>query len=133
MPWRRKWQHTSVFLPGESHEQRSLAGYSPWGCKSRTRLSDLTIITATAMCLFTHALKCFFDMEGLNYTIFICDVNNDSLHPKLFTELIVFAKHYFRCRWYHYEGNRHTHKKTFPFMEFRGKEETKQKNKIHSA
>ena len=31
MPWRRKWHPTSVFLPGESHGQRSLAGYSPWG------------------------------------------------------------------------------------------------------
>ena len=30
--WRRAWQ-PPVFLPGESHEQRSLAGYSPWGCK----------------------------------------------------------------------------------------------------
>ena len=29
-PWRRKWQPTPVFLPGESHGQRSLAGYSPW-------------------------------------------------------------------------------------------------------
>ena len=29
-PWRRKWQLTSVFLPGESHRQRSLAGYSSW-------------------------------------------------------------------------------------------------------
>ena len=28
-PWRRKWQPTPVFLPGESHGQRSLAGYSP--------------------------------------------------------------------------------------------------------
>ena len=27
--WRRKWQHTPVILPGEFHEQRSLAGYSP--------------------------------------------------------------------------------------------------------
>ena len=27
-PWSRKWQHTPVFLPGESHGQRSLAGYS---------------------------------------------------------------------------------------------------------
>ena len=26
--WRRKWQPTLVFLPGESHEQRSHAGYS---------------------------------------------------------------------------------------------------------
>ena len=32
--------HTAVFLPGESHGQRSLAGYSPWGRKSWTRLSN---------------------------------------------------------------------------------------------
>ena len=31
--WRRKWQPTPVFLPGEFQGQRSLAGYSPWGCK----------------------------------------------------------------------------------------------------
>ena len=31
--WRRKWQTTPVFLPRESHGQRSLAGCSPWGCK----------------------------------------------------------------------------------------------------
>ena len=33
IPWRRVWQPTPVFLPGESHGQRSLAGYSPWGRK----------------------------------------------------------------------------------------------------
>ena len=33
IPWRRKWQPTPVFLPGKSHGQRSLAGYSPWGHK----------------------------------------------------------------------------------------------------
>ena len=32
------WQTTPVFLPGESHGQKSLAGYSPWGCKE----SDVT-------------------------------------------------------------------------------------------
>ena len=31
--WRRKWQPTPVFLPGESHGRRSLVGYSPWGRK----------------------------------------------------------------------------------------------------
>ena len=31
--WRRAWQSTPIFLPGESHGQKSLAGYSPWGCK----------------------------------------------------------------------------------------------------
>ena len=37
-PWRRKWQPTPVFLPGKSHGQRSLVGYSPWGRKE----SDMT-------------------------------------------------------------------------------------------
>ena len=32
-PWRRKWLPTPVFLPEESHGQRSLVVYSPWGCK----------------------------------------------------------------------------------------------------
>ena len=38
IPWRREWQPSPVFLTGESHGQRSLAGYSPWGCKE----SDMT-------------------------------------------------------------------------------------------
>ena len=33
IPWRRKWQPTPVFLPGESHGWRSLVGYSPWSRK----------------------------------------------------------------------------------------------------
>ena len=33
IPWRKKWQSTPVLLPGKSHGQRSLVGYSPWGRK----------------------------------------------------------------------------------------------------
>ena len=33
MPWKKAWQPTPAFLPGESHGQRSLVGYSPWGRK----------------------------------------------------------------------------------------------------
>ena len=33
MHWRRKWQPTAVLLPGKSHGQRSLVGYSPRGLK----------------------------------------------------------------------------------------------------
>ena len=33
IPWSRKWQQISVFLPGRFHGQRSLVGYSAWGCK----------------------------------------------------------------------------------------------------
>ena len=32
-PWKRAWQPIPVFLPGDFHGQRSLTGYSPWGCK----------------------------------------------------------------------------------------------------
>ena len=39
IPWRRKWQPTPVFLPEESHGQRSLTAYSPRGHKSWTQLS----------------------------------------------------------------------------------------------
>ena len=31
--WKKKWQPTSGFLPEKPHGQRSLVGYSPWGCK----------------------------------------------------------------------------------------------------
>ena len=35
IPWRREWQATLVFLPGESHGQRSPVGCSPWGGRVR--------------------------------------------------------------------------------------------------
>ena len=41
-PLERKWQPTPVFLPGEFHEQRSLVGYSPWGCKELDLTEQLT-------------------------------------------------------------------------------------------
>ena len=41
IPWRRAWQPTSVFLSGESHGEKSLVGYSPWGRKE----SDMTEVT----------------------------------------------------------------------------------------
>ena len=55
-PWWRAWQPTPVFLPGKFHWQRSLASYSPWGCRVRhdwvnsTQLSLLTI--SVHFCLF---------------------------------------------------------------------------------
>ena len=33
--WRREWLSTPIFLPGEFHGQRSLVGYSQWGCRVR--------------------------------------------------------------------------------------------------
>ena len=51
-PWRREWQPTPVFLPGEFHGQRSLAGYSPWGCKELDTIEQLTL---------TYILKTLLD------------------------------------------------------------------------
>ena len=42
IPWRRVWQPTPVFLPGEFHGQRSLAGYSPGGCKELDTTEQLS-------------------------------------------------------------------------------------------
>ena len=61
IPWRREWLPTPAFLPGKSHGRRSLAGYSPWGCKGssmtsqlrtqHTLFSRLNNILHTALCL----------------------------------------------------------------------------------
>ena len=42
-PWRREWLSTPVFWPGESHEQRSLVGYSPWGRKELDTTERLSL------------------------------------------------------------------------------------------
>ena len=44
IPQRKKRQPTPVFLPGKSHGQRSLAGYSPWGSKGSDMTEQLTKI-----------------------------------------------------------------------------------------
>ena len=52
--WRRAWQPTLVSLPRESHGQRSLEGYSPWGCQEL----DMTERLSTA-----HAGKVSLDVD----------------------------------------------------------------------
>ena len=44
IPWSRKWQPMSVFLPGKYHGQRSLVGCSPWGCKESETTERLSVI-----------------------------------------------------------------------------------------
>ena len=50
-PWRRKWQPTPVFLHGEAHGQRSLAGYSLKGCKE-SETTEVTYHAHTYMVQF---------------------------------------------------------------------------------
>ena len=60
IPWRRKWQPTPVLLPGESHGQRSLVGYSP---RSRKE-SDMTEQLHTLMVKNIYLEKLFWFSES---------------------------------------------------------------------
>jgi len=52
IPWRRKWQPTPVFLPRESHGQRSLVGYSPWSWNELGMTEQLTTMLGSARWLY---------------------------------------------------------------------------------
>ena len=52
IPWRRKWQPTPVFLPGESHGWKSLVGYSPRGCEESYMTERLHSLRSTKLLNF---------------------------------------------------------------------------------
>ena len=62
MHWRRKWQPTPVFLPGESRRQRGLVGYSPWGRKDSdtTETAWHTCMMLTLACLQKGFVRSLF-------------------------------------------------------------------------
>ena len=67
IPWSRKRQPTLVFLPAESHGQRSLAGYSPQSHKE----SDMTEQLNTRYSI--HSIKSYFIFKCSSVNILILD------------------------------------------------------------
>ena len=65
MIWRRIWQLSPVFLPVESHGQRSLVGYSPWGRKESDTTEQLSSYARTGQ-ITTMASK-------VQVTLIFCD------------------------------------------------------------
>ena len=62
IPWNRKWHPTLVFLPGKSRGQRSLAGYSPWGCQESDMAEQLCMHARsefTLRCCCSYVLGVF--------------------------------------------------------------------------
>ena len=57
IPWRRAWQPTPIFLPGESHGERSLAGYSQWDCKEWDTTEAILICWYSVYILDTKTLS----------------------------------------------------------------------------
>ena len=81
--WRRKWQPTPVFLPGESHGQRGLVGYSLWGCKESDTTKQLT---HTHNGVFRKSFS-FAEVQILNlFFMFYCF---NFLRKNLLTELVM--------------------------------------------
>ena len=56
IPWKRKRQPTPIFLPGKSHGQRSLMGYSPWNPKESYTTEQLSmhVYVCTSVCIYTQ-------------------------------------------------------------------------------
>ena len=95
--WRRKWQPTPVFLPGESHEQRSLVGLQSMGCKELDKAKQLTH-THTHTHTHTRALKWpSNDHLAVNYpqTPYLPPSRSHFLvserHPPLLSQIRIFV------------------------------------------
>ena len=106
-PCRRKWQPTPVFLPEKSHGQRSLADYSPQGCKDTTEQMSTRMSTLLVRCiaaisflvsstytffpltLYMSHLSIFFAISWLAFSFFFlillllfsCSVMSHLYHP----------------------------------------------------
>ena len=80
MPWRRAWQPTPVLLPGESHGQRSLEGYSPWD-RGPTRPKQLSTRAHPREHKQTHTQQSEHSRELSEPSRLACGVVGDFLAP----------------------------------------------------
>ena len=67
-PCRRTWQPTPVFLPGESHGQRSLVGNSSWGLKE----SDMTDATEHGMAYYVICIVRSSSFQNVYINATVC-------------------------------------------------------------
>ena len=73
IPWRKAWKSTPVFLPGESHGQRSLASHSPWGHKESDTTERLTLpLVLLAYVVCSHRPSVLLLLAQIPGQVFIC-------------------------------------------------------------
>ena len=80
IPWRRQWQLTPVFFPGESHGQRSLVGYSSWGHKTWTQLKQLRKHTISSSGILSASVQ-FSSVQSLS-CVRLCDSMQHARPPR---------------------------------------------------
>ena len=68
IPWRRIWQPTPVFLPGESHDQKSLSGFGPWDCKE-SDWSNLAYLPYIYIYVCMYVYKSLYCIPETNTTL----------------------------------------------------------------
>ena len=85
--WRRAWQPTPVFLPGASHGQRSLEGYSPWCCKE-LEVNEATQQHALLIPLSTPSSQFFLEVGNGRYIVCLPQISTQVLSGFLCLPLI---------------------------------------------
>ena len=82
IPWGRNWQPTPIFLPEESHGQRSLAGCSPWSLKEldMTEQLTLTFLWASSFPTFSWVL----------YIMYWWAVSSNKLKSTIYSDFLSF-------------------------------------------
>ena len=82
--WVQSLQPTPVFLPGESHEQRSLGGYSSWGCKESDMTEQLSTAQHSAYIYIykIHVYIKFIDIFFIIHSNYVLSRNILNFHTK---------------------------------------------------
>ena len=71
MHWRRKWQPTPVFLPGESRGRGSLVGCRLWDCRVGHNWSDLAAVAVAATDIRRLFAVCFLLLFSQNFSMLV--------------------------------------------------------------
>ena len=97
VPWRRAWHPTPVFLPGKSHEHRSLVGCSPWGLKESTaEWLTLSLATVATIQLFvTPWIYRPWKSSGQNTGVGSLSLSRGSFQPRDWTQVSRIASGFF--------------------------------------
>ena len=105
IPWRRSWQPTPVFLPGELHGQSSLAGYSPWDHEeldTSERKGDGHITNPAAISFFTfkerRRINCTCKFLPVIKSVFLLGKYSCDMNEK---KWIIFTECSFSLRLFH--------------------------------
>ena len=85
IPWSQKWQPTPVSLPGKSHGQRSLAGYSSWDCRVRHNWAQTCVYTNTHMYVYRFLRRWVAGLQNIHAS----DINEWWCHSIIFWIILV--------------------------------------------